>query len=121
LVGGTASASARWFYGKTRGEVQSALRRVQDRVDAGLTPPSERLTVGAFLNEWAERTPPGTVSERTEDIYRNILGLYLIPALGGVRLAKLTPAKSPECSASGLITPIQGKPVPVRFGSSPHT
>jgi integrase len=80
-------------YGKTRAEVQSALRRVQDRVDTGLTPPRERLTVGAFLNEWAERSLPGTVSERTEDIYRNILRLCLIPALGGVRLAKLTPAQ----------------------------
>jgi hypothetical protein len=33
------------------------------------------------------------VSEQTENIYPNSLRLYLIPALGDVLLAKLTPAQ----------------------------
>src|SRR5437763_7552896 len=57
------------IYGKTQAEVRAALRKVRDQVDAGLTPPRERLTVGRFLYDWAERQLPGTVSERTEDIY----------------------------------------------------
>jgi integrase len=78
-------------YGRTRAEVLGALRRVQSQVEAGLAPPRERLTVAVFLNDWAERCLPGTVNERTEDIYQRCLRLYLVPKLGGVRLAKACP------------------------------
>jgi integrase len=50
------------------------------------------LTVAQFLNDWAERLLPGTVSARTEDIYLRCLRYYIVPRLGEVRLSKLPPA-----------------------------
>ena len=35
---------------------------------------------------------PGTVAEGTVDVYRNIICLHLVPAIGSIRLTRLTPA-----------------------------
>jgi integrase len=79
-------------YGKTQAEVRDRLRELQWKLNVGVTPPPERLTVGAFLNVWLEELLPGTVSERTEDIYRRTVRLYVAPNLGALKLSKVAPA-----------------------------
>ena len=45
-------------YGKTQAEVRDRLRELQWKLNVGVAPPPERLTVGAFLNVWLEELLP---------------------------------------------------------------
>lgn len=82
----------RKFTGRTRKEAKQRLDAALAKQKAGLPVPDERTTVGAFLQEWIDRSVPGTVSEGTVDTYRRSIRLYLIPTIGTVPLVKLTPA-----------------------------
>jgi hypothetical protein len=42
-------------------------------VKPGAIPAPAKLTVGRYLEIWLHESLPGTVSPRTEDIYRNIV------------------------------------------------
>jgi integrase len=77
--------------GRTRAEVNEKLRRLHQQVDSGVIP-DDRLTVQAFLDRWLAVNLPGTVAESTEDGYVDTVCLHLIPALGRIRLAKVTVA-----------------------------
>lgn len=77
-------------YGQTRREVADKLRTVQQRVKEGAPIPPERLTVGAFLNDWLVSVK-GTVRPRTYERYESIVRRHLTPALGKKRLARLDP------------------------------
>jgi integrase len=77
--------------GRTRAEVNEKLRRLHQQVDSGVIP-DDRLTVQAFLDRWLAVNLPGTVAESTEDGYVDTVRLHLIPALGRIRLAKVTVA-----------------------------
>jgi len=52
----------------------------------------ERLSVADYLNHWLRSDLPGTVSLRTEEIYANLIRLYISPSIGHIRLQKLQPA-----------------------------
>lgn len=82
----------RKFTGKTRREVRDRLDAVMSRQRVGMPEPDERLTVGEYLQRWIDDDVPGTVSDGTLDTYQRVLRLYLIPALGDVRLLRLMPA-----------------------------
>lgn len=82
----------RKFTGKTRREVRDRLDAVIGRQRVGMPEPDERLTVGTFLQRWIDDDVPGTVSDGTLDTYQRVLRLYLVPALGDVRLLRLMPA-----------------------------
>jgi len=77
--------------GRTRAEVNEKLRKLHRQVDSGVIP-DDRLTVQAFPDRWLAVNLPGTVAESTEDGYVDTVRLHLIPALGRIRLAKLTVA-----------------------------
>jgi hypothetical protein len=49
-----------------------------------------------FLRDWLDRFLPGTVSPRTERIYRNAVERYLVPTVGSIRLSRLSPADVSE-------------------------
>jgi integrase len=53
---------------------------------------TERLSVADYLNHWLRSDLPGTVSLRTEEIYSNLVRLYIGPSIGHIRLQKLQPA-----------------------------
>ena len=80
----------RSFYGRTREEaarrMQAALRAIQE----GMPVPDERLTVGKFLDQWLDQKR-NTVRPRTWEAYESKVRLYLKPALGRNRLARLAP------------------------------
>ncbi len=53
---------------------------------------TDTLTVTDYLNHWIRSDLPGTVSLRTEEIYSNLVRLYISPSIGQIRLQKLQPA-----------------------------
>ena len=63
-----------------RNEVQADLKGV------------DRLTVAQYLGHWSRTDLPGAVSLRTEEIYANLVRLYVNPYIGHIRLQKLQPA-----------------------------
>ena len=80
----------RSVYGKTQREVVEKLVPILAQVQRGEAPPSGTRTVGAFLEEWMEglelRVRPSTAKR-----YRDLLRIYAIPALGRIKLPRLTP------------------------------
>jgi integrase len=80
----------RWFYGKTRREVQDKLKRALLEQQQGKLLPVSRRTVGAYLAEWLEQVRP-TIRRRTHDSYAlNVRRLD--PHIGKVRLDALSAA-----------------------------
>jgi integrase len=81
----------KYVYGKTRKEVQ---RRVADAIKAtadGIPIPGDDLTVERFLNRWLTDTMTNRVRPRTLVSYAGLVRLHIVPALGTVRLSRLTP------------------------------
>jgi len=80
--------------GKTRDEVQRELRRRLREREEGLPQPDARMTVEAFLERWVrESLPLSKRAPRTIRSYQAAVRLHLVPALGRVRLARLSPAQ----------------------------
>jgi len=82
----------RWHGYPTKKEARDARSRldtaVQDQVYVG---PS-RVTLGAFLDEWAEATRP-TRRPTTEAAYRTNIRVHIRPALGSVLLRDIDPSR----------------------------
>ena len=91
-------------YGKSQGEVREKLRALQRTVESGSMPAPANLTVGRFLEDWLEHFLPGTVSPRTEHIYRHAVSTWLVPSVGSIKLRKLTPA-----DVSGLLSALEAQ------------
>ena len=86
------SRRRRFVYGRTRLEATEKLRGEQHRLANGLPTSDQRRTTGQYLRWWIGAVVPGSVSRGSEDTYRRTVELYVIPHLGRVPLAKLTPA-----------------------------
>lgn len=87
-------------YGKTKREVLEKLRRAQREKDLGRLVADERQTVGEFLEWWQSTVLPGTVGEGSLEAYRRRLRLYVIPAVGKIRLTHLRPGHVTEMMRS---------------------
>ena len=84
----------RWrkaFYGKTRREVQVKLTEALHAHRQGLPLAPERQTVGKFLNRWLAGCAKPSVRPRTYEGYAGHVRLHIGPALGHIRLVKLSP------------------------------
>lgn len=75
--------------GKTKAEALQRLRELQGLVDAGMDPAPRDLTVARFLQTWLDDVLPGTVAAATERQYRDVVRLYIVPAIGQKRLRTL--------------------------------
>jgi integrase len=81
------------LYGKTRKEAADKLTEALAARNSGaLTFDSEELTVGEYLDRWLEGILDSVKPVSWENYERNIR-LHLKPALGNVKLAKLTPGR----------------------------
>jgi integrase len=81
------------LYGKTRKEASDKLTEALAARNSGaLTFDSEDLTVGEYLDRWLESTRDSVKPVSWENYERNIR-LHLKPAIGNVKLAKLTPGR----------------------------
>ena len=85
-------ARRRVLYGKTRKEVADKLvKTLADRAD-GLVYDDENTSVGDYLDSWLKGSVRGSVRESTYDRYEIAVRVHIKPALGRLRLKKLTPA-----------------------------
>jgi len=80
-----------WFYGKSFKEVQDKLTRAKSDLQRGIFGDPDRQTVKVFLNHWLEDTVKGKNKPRTFESYDGVVQRHIIPAIGSVRLTKLTP------------------------------
>lgn len=83
-------------YGKTRREAAERLTTVLRARQLGLPVATERLTVGSYLERWIGTVRPN-VRASTFLRYSQLVRLHLVPRLGRIALAKLTPA---DCAAA---------------------
>src|SRR6266511_6114347 len=81
----------KYVYGKTRAEVRDKLTRLMRDKQQGLPVASEQETVGEFLTTWLENSAKTTVRPSTFASYASYVRGHLIPGLGRIRLARLTP------------------------------
>ena len=78
---------------KNRNIAAAKLRKLQGDMAAGLVPTAPSTTVGRWLDYWAadilphRKVKPGTIYQ-----YELTIRRYLAPAIGSLRLDKLTPA-----------------------------
>src|SRR5215218_9116687 len=80
------------IYGKTRQEVAGVLNKaLAERAD-GLVFDDENMTVGEYLDSWLIGSVRGSVRQSTFDRYESAVRLHIKPALGRLKLKKLTPA-----------------------------
>lgn len=81
----------RSFYAATRAEAAAKLLVAQRAAADGLPLPAARLTVAAYLGGWLAAKAP-ELRPATLRSYRGICKNHLVPALGRIRLAVLSPA-----------------------------
>ncbi len=96
----------KWVIGHTRAEVAAKLAPVLKARDERRPVPNQRERLGPFLRRWLDEIAKPTIRASTYDSYDDILRLHLIPGLGRIAIAKLTPAEVQAFlnakSASGL-------------------
>lgn len=80
----------RYFSAKTQKEVLEKMQAVAVAVNDGTYTPPSKLTVGQWLDLWAENYLGG-VKYNTVRIYKGNIKKHITPALGGVRLSDLHP------------------------------
>ncbi len=78
-------------YGKTRRDVQDKLRAAQRDIDAGLDVDSGRQSIRVFLDRWLVDVVKPTTAPKTFSSYAEIVRVHIVPTLGTMQLAKLTP------------------------------
>jgi integrase len=86
----TEEGKRKYFCGKTRQEAAKQLSEALHDLDSGLPMLDERQTVQQYLESWLESVKPqirGSSWRRYSDYVR----VHLVPGLGRIALAKLTP------------------------------
>jgi integrase len=83
----------RTLYGRTRREVALKLAKaIADRGE-GIVFDDENMTLGEYLDSWLRSSVHGTVRKSTFDRYEIAVRVHIKPALGRIKLKKLTPAQ----------------------------
>ena len=80
----------KYFYGKTRKEVQDKLNRALYEQKQGILATGPQQTLSAFLEKWLEQVVKLTKRPNTYKGYRSNVEHHLIPSLGHIKLQKLT-------------------------------
>ena len=82
----------RTVYGKTKGEANEKMIRLQSNKLDGTLASSLKTTVAAFLTTWLDNTARPTIRATTHANYKRAIDLHISPVIGGITLAKLGPA-----------------------------
>lgn len=77
-------------FGATERDVRRRLRDLTVQREAGIIAPGARETMARFLTTWLEGVKP-TLRPRSWDRYEEHVRLHLIPTLGRIPLARLSP------------------------------
>jgi integrase len=79
------------YYGTTRKAVADKLTAGLTKHQQGLPLVGEKQTVKQFLTSWLEDTAKVTTRPSTYVSYKHLVELHIIPEIGHIKLAKLTP------------------------------
>ena len=79
------------FYGKTRREVHEKLQKALQEQQQGILVTGPQQTMKQYLEHWLERVHKPTIRLSTYIKYRGNADRYILPALGHIRVQKLTP------------------------------
>jgi integrase len=79
--------------GHSRAEVKDKMAALMRAHDEQRPIPSQREKLGPFLRRWLDEVARPTLRASTYKSYDDILTAHLIPGLGKIALAKLTPAE----------------------------
>jgi integrase len=82
----------RYIYGKRREEVREKLAKAIADRDGGVLVDHQNMSVNDFFEQWLRDSVKGSVRASTHASYKRQVARYVIPALGHVKLTKLTPA-----------------------------
>lgn len=77
-------------YGRTKEEVRRKLQSVRRNLDDGILPVDQRTTLRTYLEQWLQTIEP-RVRPSTFTRYKQLVAHQLVPAIGHVKLAALTP------------------------------
>jgi integrase len=75
----------------SKAQAQRRLTELQRELDIGVFTRPSQMTVREYLEQWCRDYAETHVRRRTFEGYRGILDQYILPKLGAVALAKLTP------------------------------
>lgn len=89
------------IYGKTQREVRGKVTAALRAHEQGIPLPSDRLTVAAFLDGWLVTVRP-TIRPSTFVSYQGHVRMHLVPALGRIALARLSPVEIRALMAAKL-------------------
>ncbi|MCA9108856.1 MAG: site-specific integrase [Planctomycetaceae bacterium] len=81
----------RTVYGKTRKAVVEKLQEMQHRKATGTLADAGRMTVGEWLTHWFENIAKPKLRPTTQRSYEGIIRCRIIPQIGHLMLAKLSP------------------------------
>lgn len=79
------------FYGKTRQEVQEAMKQALYEQQRGTLVTGKQTKLADYLNQWLEESKKPLIKPLTYIRYRGALDRHLLPALGHLSVAALTP------------------------------
>src|SRR5215213_6621786 len=79
------------IYGKTLAECRAKRQQAERDMERGLDITAKPQTVSAFLTDWLENTAKPTLRPKTHHSYAWLVRLYIEPAIGHLKLAKLAP------------------------------
>jgi integrase len=80
----------KYFYADTRREIQGKLTEALHDQQAGLPIVRGERTLGQYLSRWLEETVKRKTRPATFRSYEQLVRLHIIPALGRIKLIKLT-------------------------------
>ena len=87
----TGKVKRQYIYGLTRKQVADELTKALVDRQHGIPLDPTRQTTAQFLTHWLEDTVRGRVALNTYEAYRTTIEKHLIPGIGSIPLAKLTP------------------------------
>ncbi|HLG78143.1 MAG TPA: hypothetical protein VKX46_17130 [Ktedonobacteraceae bacterium] len=79
------------YYLKTQKEAVEKLRKAQRELEQGTLVTGPQQTVKQYLEYWLEEVHKPGLKVSTYVKYRKLINSYIIPALGHLKLEKLTP------------------------------
>jgi integrase len=80
----------RYLSGKKREDVADKLAKALSNRADGIVFEDENMTVGEYLKQWLTDSARGSIRRSTYESYRRQVERYVVPALGRVKLTKLT-------------------------------
>jgi integrase len=93
----------RYTFRGTKGDAENERSRIVHEVTSGAFVDSKKITVGEYLDWWLESCIKPRVAPRTFEGYEMIVKRHLKPALGRIRLTKLSPLHVQEYEARALL------------------